>query len=111
MATNLATFLGWTFLGSAAAGAFLKRPSLSPPGVAGPRVGAAPHDISPPLEVQLVLELKIWVCGAKLVEVLLGRRSCWFALPLDQHLLNTPCQASAFHPSWLWNNRPMMDVG
>jgi hypothetical protein len=44
LATNLATFLGWTFLGSAATGAFLKRPSLSPPGVAGPRVGAAPHD-------------------------------------------------------------------
>jgi hypothetical protein len=51
------------------------RPRLSSPSVVSPllaRIGASPHDISLPLEVQLILELKIWVRGVKLVEILLG---------------------------------------
>jgi hypothetical protein len=53
------------------------------------------HDISPGLEGQLVLELKVGKAGAEVIEVLPRRGRSLFILPLDQHLTDTACQPSS----------------
>jgi hypothetical protein len=33
-----------------------------------PLIPLAPHDISPSLETQLILELECWICGAEFIK-------------------------------------------
>ena len=56
---------------------------------------AAPHNISPPLQEQLVLELEAGVAILKAVKVFPGSRSRWFALPMYQDLTNATGQPGA----------------
>jgi hypothetical protein len=50
------------------------------------------HDISPGLEGQLVLELKVGKAGVEVVEVLPRRGRSLLILPLDQHLTDATGQ-------------------
>jgi hypothetical protein len=69
------------------------------------------HDISPSLESQLVLELKVWICGAEIIEVLPCGRRGRFTPPKDQHLANAAGEASLSDALRSWYNRAMLDVG
>jgi hypothetical protein len=53
-----------------------------------PAVLPAPHDISPSLDEQLVLELERWVSLLEIFKILPISQSCRFTLPLDQYLTN-----------------------
>jgi hypothetical protein len=59
-------------------------------------VRVLPHDISPLLETQLVLELKVGVLDAKLIEVLPGCRLRRLAAPADKYLTNPTRHAGLF---------------
>jgi hypothetical protein len=72
-------------------------------------VRAPPHDISPPLETQLVLELKVGVLDAELVEVLPGSGLRQLAAPADKYLMNPTRQASLLDTQQLWNHRAVVD--
>jgi hypothetical protein len=65
-----------------------------------PAVGAAPHDISPPLDIQLVLELKVGVLVAEGVQVFPCRRCPGLAFPVDKHLTDAPSQAGTHHDEY-----------
>jgi len=49
----------------------------------------------PPLEIQLVLELKRWILVAEIIEILPGSR---FTAPVNQDLTDTARQASLLDP-------------
>jgi hypothetical protein len=51
-----------------------------------PAVGATPHDISPPLDIQLVLELKVGVLVVEGVHVFPYHRCHRLAFLVDKHL-------------------------
>jgi len=71
---------------------------------------SGPHDISPLLEKQLVLELEAWKLLAERVEVFPGGRLRRFAAPVDEQLANAARQASPLNPSRLWSYHAMVDV-
>ena len=63
-----------------------------------PGICASAHDISPRLEVQLVLELKGREPSTEVVQILPCSRSRWFSLPFNEHLAHSPGQPSSSHP-------------
>jgi hypothetical protein len=69
----------------------------------------APHNISPPIEKQLVLELELRVCLAEGVQIFLGGRRAWQGLPLVEDLSNTVSQSDLQGFRWLWVNCTMMN--
>jgi hypothetical protein len=71
-------------------------------------VCAPDHDISLPLEDQLVLKLESWVLGAERLDVLPSCRSCRLALPFHQDLAHPASQAVTHSTCRLRNNRAMM---
>jgi hypothetical protein len=77
-------------------------------GPAAPGVRAPDHDISPPVQDQLVLELEIRVLGAERLDVLPGRGSCRLALPLHKNLVHPAGQAETHSAFGLRSNRAMM---
>jgi hypothetical protein len=72
------------------------------------RVRWPDHDISLPLEDQLVLELESWVLGVERSDVLPSYRSCRLALPFHQDLAHPASQAVKHSTCRLRNNRAMM---
>ena len=60
-----------------------------------PSVGPAPHDISPPLESQLVLKLECRIALPEDVEILPCGCSRCVTLPVNEHLLNIASEARA----------------
>jgi len=64
----------------------------------------------PPLEIQLVLELKRWILAAEIIEILPGSRGSRFTAPVNQDLTDTARQASLLDPCRLWNHHAMVDV-
>jgi hypothetical protein len=71
-------------------------------------VRAPDHDISLPLEDQLVRELESWVLGVERLDVLPSCRSCRLALPFHQDLAHPVSQAVMHNTCRLRNNRAMM---
>jgi hypothetical protein len=76
-----------------------------------PAVGAAPHDISPPIDIQLILELKVGVLVAEGVQVFPYRRCHGLTFPVDKHLTDAPSQTGTHHMFWFWSHRTMMNIG
>jgi hypothetical protein len=67
--------------------------------VAGvPGICASAHDISPRLEVQLILELKGRKLSTEVVQIFPCSRSRWFTLPFNEHLAHSLGQSSSSHP-------------
>jgi hypothetical protein len=64
-------------------------------GPVAPGIRAPDHDISPPVQDQLVLKLEVWVLGAKRPDVLPGRGSCRLSLPLYQNLVHAAGQSKS----------------
>jgi hypothetical protein len=62
-------------------------------GASAPGIGPPVHDISPRLEVQLVLELKGRETGAEVLQVFPCSRLRWFTLSVHQHLAHAPGQS------------------
>jgi hypothetical protein len=62
-------------------------------GPAAPRILTPDHDISPPVEEQLVLELKLWIFGTKGLDVFPRSRRCRLTLPLNEDLLDSSRQS------------------
>jgi len=78
-------------------------------GATSPGVGDAVHDISPPLDYQLVLELERWILGGEGIEVFPCGGCYWFSLPTDEHLPNTASDASAHSTFRLGTDGSMMN--
>jgi hypothetical protein len=66
--------------------------------VGAPGICSSAHDISPRLEVQLVLELKGRKPSTEVVQIFPCSRSRWFTLPFNEHLAHSPGQSSSSHP-------------
>ena len=95
-----ATFLSRTFL--LITRACCLSACCGPPDITGPPltcVSAAPHDISPPLESQLVLELEVWKLLAEGFSIFPCGRLWRFAAPMDEQLTNASRQASMLNPA------------
>jgi hypothetical protein len=56
---------------------------------------APPHDISPPLDEQLVLKLERWVVLDEVIDVFPVGRGGWLPLPLDEELANVSGKVGA----------------
>jgi hypothetical protein len=61
-------------------------------GPAAPGIHAPDHDIYPPVQDQLVLELEVWVLGAERPDVLLGSENYRLSLLLYQNLVRATGQ-------------------
>ena len=70
-----------------------------------------PHDISPPVEEQLVLELEGRVLGGEGLDVFPCSRCSRLALPLDKDLAHTTRQSCLHGLLRLWNRCTMVDGG
>jgi len=68
------------------------------------------HDISPPVEEQLVLELERRILGAEWLDVLPSRRRRGLPFPLDQYLAHTTSQACPYCTFRLRGNGSMMNM-
>jgi hypothetical protein len=62
-------------------------------GPMAPIVGAPTHDISLPVESQLVLELELWELGAERGDIFPCSQRCRCTLPLDEDLMDTSGQS------------------
>jgi hypothetical protein len=72
-------------------------------------VAAAPHDISPPLEEQLVLELELRETCGEAVSLLPSGRGRRLSLPADKKVADTVRHARTHHALWLEDDRAMVD--
>jgi hypothetical protein len=63
-----------------------------------PGICASAHDISPCLEVQLILELKGRKLSTEVIQIFPRSRSRWFSLPFNEHLSHSLGQPSSSHP-------------
>jgi hypothetical protein len=58
------------------------------------------HNITPAVDKQLVLGLKLRICSAELVDRLPGGLDCWQAGPMHQDVPNIAVQLGAFDAVW-----------
>jgi hypothetical protein len=66
------------------------------------------HDISPPpLDVQLVLELKLGKLVAEISHILPSCRRSRLTLPVDEHLADTSRRAEAYSVLRFWSHNPV----
>jgi len=72
-------------------------------------VVAPPHDISPPLDEQLVLELEARVAVNEAVGVFPGGRCVGLPLPVYQELANASGQAGTDDALWFRNGGAIVD--
>ena len=79
-------------------------------GSPAPAIRARPHDISPPVEEQLVLELERRILGAEWLDVLPSRRRRGLPFPLDQYLAHTTSQTCLYCTFRLRGNGSMMNM-
>jgi hypothetical protein len=80
-------------------------------GATSPGVGDVVHDISPPLDHQLILELERWVLGGEGVEVFPCGGCYGFSLLADEHLSNPASDVSAHSTFRLRVDGSMMNSG
>ena len=76
-------------------------------GAPAPCVRLSAHDISPRLEVQLVLELKSRKPRAEVIQILPGSSRWWLALPFDEQLAHAPGDPGLGDLGWCRNSSPV----
>jgi len=73
-----------------------------------PGIGDAGHNISPPLDEQLVLELEGRVEVLELLALLPGRLLCKKTVPLDEDVPNSPTKLGAQDPVGRWKQATIL---
>jgi hypothetical protein len=71
------------------------------------RLYICPYMTSLPLDVQLVLELKLGKLVAEISHILPSCRCSGLTLPVDEHLADIACQAEAYNMLQFWSHSPV----